>query len=1537
MNELNEKAEAIAIVGMDGRFPGARNVDEFWHNLLNQRETIDRFNATELDHSVPGELRNSPDYVRVRGRMPEADCFDAEFFGISPREAEMLDPQQRVFLEMCWRALEDAGYAPGTHDALTGVFGGMSNNTYLDAHVRAHPEVLARFGDLSAMIANEKDYLTTRVAYKLDLRGPCINVTTACSTSLVAVCHAVNSLLDYQCDLALAGGVAISCPQERGYLYQEGSIYSADGRCRPFDASAAGTVFSNGGGVVVLKRLSEAQQDGDFIHAVIRGVAMNNDGAGKVSFTAPGVDGQAQVISMAQQMADIDPRSISYIEAHGTGTSLGDPIEVAALTQAFRENTAEKGFCGIGSVKGNIGHLDAASGMAGLIKTTRALREKTIPPTLNFDAPNPQLQLEDSPFRIVHECEEWAAGEQPRRAAVSSFGLGGTNAHVVLEEAPPPVPSAPVDAHQLLVLSARTPAALDRSRQALAKCLGNYPDINIADAAWTLQTGRHEFDERLAIAVRDAQDAAERLASNEAGQVRKGNAGYPPEQVVFMFPGQGSQRLGMIERLYEEQPVVRDIVDRCADSLRDVLEFDLRDIMFGRNDNADELLDETQYTQPALFVVEYALAKLWMQWGVQPAVLLGHSIGEFAAAALAGVFELEDAARIVVERGRLMQQQAAGSMLSVRLSAEELEPWLIPGVSIAAMNAPGLSVVSGEDAAIARLQHRLEAEKIACTVLRTSHAFHSVMMEPVVAQFEEYLRAIPMHAPRMTVVSTVTGKTLTGDESTDPAYWSRQLREPVCFMKALQGARALHNGSQLYLEVGPGIAASTFATQTFADEDNVDVVASLGRNNDRNDEAALLLSTAGRLWTQGIKLDWQTMHTGARRARLPLPTYSFERTRYWLDTAPASATAPAAASTDTRAIRDDEPQVAPAECRPLNEQVAEMLAEISGIASADIDADKAFTELGLDSLLLTQFSQALRKRFGVRLRFRQMLVEHNTLNGILALLKDEGHGDAESAQASRPPSENSGTKKTPAPAARVSHETTQALTSAQQQFLEDLCRRYTWRTSGSKAFVRTHRGHLADPRTVSGFDPILKEMVYPVVAEFSSGSRVQDVDGNSYIDLVNGFGSTLLGHSPPFVTEAIRKQLKHGYATGPQTPLAGRVARLFQALTGNERVTFCTTGSEAVQAALRVARTVTGRDRIVMFEGDYHGSFDEVLVHRTPDGGTRAAAPGVPHSLVQNIEILEYGKPESLQRIAEIGESIAAIIVEPVQDRHPERFSSDFLRKLRELATQQQCALIFDEMVTGFRVHPGGAQGLLDIRADLAVYGKACGGGLPLGVLAGSKRFMDALDGGDWQYSDDSAPQAEMTFLAGTHVRHPLVLAAAEATLLHLQEAGPSLQRDLADRTAQLVAELEDHCTRIGAPLTFRTFSSWFTFDIPASVPYGQLLYFRLRAGGIHVCEGRLCFLSTAHTDADLAQISRAFREAIEEMRDAGFFENAEPERAQAVQPRGEAEVQPVETPSAGSKPRPDARLGRRPDGQPGWFIPDPERPGRYRELRQHH
>lgn len=1478
--------EAIAIIGMDGRFPGADSVDEYWQNLLAGRETIERLDAKMLDPSVPREWLARPDYVPARGILRDADCFDAAFFDIPPREAEVTDPQQRVFLEMCWRALEHSGYAPGTHRALCGVFAGMSYNTYFNAHVAKHPEILAGYGDIPALVANEKDYLATRVGYKLDLRGPCINVSTACSTSLVAICHAYNSLLDYQCDIALAGGISVLCPQERGYVYQEGSIYSPDGHCRPFDADARGTVFGNGGGVVVLKRLSEAVADGDTIHAVIRGAAMNNDGAGKVSFTAPGVEGQSEVIQMAQELAGVRADDIGYVEAHGTGTTLGDPIEIAALTRAFRRHTDDCGFCGIGSVKGNIGHLDAASGVAGLIKTVLALREGRIPGTMHFSRPNPALALEETPFRVIDTACEWQPRQgTPRRAAVSSFGLGGTNAHVVLEEAPAAEASSPARDCELLVLSAKTDAALDRARAALARQLREHEEKNFSDIAFTLQQGRQAFAHRLAVAARDHAEAADILGGKAGGRLRRGLAGSEPPRVVFLFPGQGSQYAGMCARLYEAEPQVRDIIDRCAVALHGVLEFDLRDVMFDRIDNASELLDETAYTQPALFAAEYALARLWMQWGIEPAALIGHSIGEFVAATLADVFSPEDAVRAVAERARLMQACDTGSMLSVRLSEAALRERLDPDIELAAVNAPELCVVSGSDAAIQRFCKRLEADDIVCRVLRTSHAFHSAMMEPAANAFRDFMQGVPLHAPARTVISTLTGREMTADIATDPEYWSRQLREPVRFLDALRAARSDADDA-VFLEAGPGIAGATFASQAFADDARVKITGSLGRQAGKDPELSSLLDAAGQLWTHGLPLDWQAMRGDERRRRVPLPAYAFERTRHWLDSRGESAVAASPVKpADTGSSATQE---------PLAERIARLLADISGVAVDDEQYETRFTDMALDSLFLTQFGQALKARFGVELRFREMLAEYNTVAAIAALIEKQNPP----APASQPAAAESSPQATAAtlPAARQPDNDVRALTGSARTYARDLARRYTWRTSGSKAFARTHRGHLAD--TGSGIDPACREMAYPIVIQSASGSHFQDIDGNAWIDLANGGGSGLLGHSAPAVTDAVRQQLRRGYDAALLTPLAGRVARQLQALTGCERAAFCTTEADALRAGLCVARQITGRNRIAMFGGDRHGLGDA------------------------HADDLVYGSDAAIREINDHGNTLAAIVVEPVPLLNPERHSIAFLRSLRDAATACGAVLIFDETTTGFRAHPGGIQGMSGIRADLSIFGRACGGGLPLGVLAGGARFLDAIDGGDFASADAVPP--------GLLTREPLALAAAEAVLGHLLQSGPGLQESLNARTAQFVAALERIADETGAPVRFRRFASWFLVDVDDRVPGAELLYCRLRAGGVHVREGQPCFLGTAHSDADLAEVRGVFRDAVTEMRAAGFFDGIETGTPPAPEPE-------AVTPGAfdpGMPPVPDARLGRRPDGQPGWFVPDPERPGRYRELR---
>ncbi|NTU79349.1 MAG: SDR family oxidoreductase [Chloroflexales bacterium] len=879
-----EIPEMIAIIGMAGRFPGAPDIDALWRNLRDGVESIARLTDAELlEAGVSAGQISDPAYVKSKGVLADVDLFDAQFFGLNPSEAQLTDPQHRLFLECAWEALEDAGYDSESYAGPIGVYAGSSMNTYLSRAIDAQPGQMDSVSSYQIFVGNDKDFLPTRVSYKLNLRGPSVTIQTACSTSLVAVHQACQSLLSYQCDMALAGGVSIFFPQRAGYLYQEGMIFSPDGHCRAFDAEARGTVSGEGVGIVLLKRLAEARADGDHIYAVIRGSAINNDGAVKVGFTAPSVEGQAEVIAMAHAVAEVDPESLGYIEAHGTGTPLGDPVEIAALSKVFRAGTSRSGFCAIGSVKTNLGHLDAAAGVAGLIKTSLALSHGLLPPSLHYKEPNPAIDFAGSPFYVNAALRPWEANGSPRRAGVSSFGIGGTNAHVVLEEAPPRTPAPSARQWHLVALSARSAGALEAATANLGRHLRDYPELSLADVAYTLQVGRRAFEQRRIVVCGDAADAAGALEALPPARVyTQAPAGRP--DVVFMFTGQGAQYVDMGRGLYEDEAPFRAAVDRCAELLRPRLGLDLRDLLFPGPQAAEEAaarLGETALTQPALFVIEYALAQLWAAWGVRPAAMIGHSVGEYVAACLAGVFSLEDALALVAARGRLMQALPRGAMLAVALSEQELLP-LIEGqaLSLAASNAPRLSVISGPVEAVTALQARLGQQGVEHQLLRTSHAFHSAMMEPACAPFIGELRGLTLRAPQIPFISNVTGSWITAAEATDPAYWAAHLRRQVRFAEGLE-ALLTTGPSQILLEVGPGQTLAQLARQHPARQPGHAVLTSLRHPREQHPDVAFALTAMGRLWLHGADVDWRALYEDEQRQRVRLPTYPFERRRYW--------------------------------------------------------------------------------------------------------------------------------------------------------------------------------------------------------------------------------------------------------------------------------------------------------------------------------------------------------------------------------------------------------------------------------------------------------------------------------------------------------------------------------------------------------------------------------------------------------------------------------------------------------------------------------
>ncbi len=886
----------IAIVGLAGRFPGAAGVAELWDNLCGGVESIRVFGDEELARrGVPRRLREDPRYVPAQGMLEGSELFDAAFFGYSPREAEVLDPQQRLFLETAWEALEEAGYDPWSYPGRIAVFGGVSANEYLLRNLLTNPRVLEAAGGGQAMLGSDKDFLATRVSYKLNLGGPSLTVQTACSTSLVATHLACEALRAGRCEMALAGGASVGQPQGVGYLAVEGGILSPDGHCRAFDARARGTVGGNGVGVVVLKPLAAAVADGDHVYAVVRGTAINNDGAAKVGYTAPSVEGQARAIADAFADAGVSPDEIGYVEAHGTGTPLGDPIEVEALTRVFRAATARRRFCALGSVKTNIGHLDAAAGVTGLIKAALVLHHREIPPSLHFEEPNPRIDFAAGPFYVATELAKWREGDgRPRRAGVSSFGIGGTNAHAVLEEAPAPAErlEAPERPGHLLLLSARSREALEAATDRLAAWLAGHPEADPGDVAFTLQAGRRHFAHRRAVVARDAGDAERALAARDPERLLEGvvagDAGEPP--VVFLFPGQGAQYPGMARGLYEHQPLFRDTVDACARRLKPLLGLDLRTVLFpggGEAGEAERRLRRTELAQPALFTVEYALARLWMDRGVEPEAMLGHSIGEYVAACLAGVFSLADGLRLVAARGRLMGALPEGAMVAVPLpeaEAEDRAGAIHPDLSVAAVNAPAVTVVAGPREAVAELVRSLRADGLEPRPLHTSHAFHSAMMEPALEPFREELASVALAPARRRYLSNLTGGWIGPGEDAelpaDPEHWLRHLRRPVRLADAF--AELAREPGRVLLEVGPGRSLTALA-RAAAGGGRLVALSSLRHAKAAGDDERVLLAAAGRLWLAGAGLDWSALHRGLGRRRLSLPTYPFERRRYWVE------------------------------------------------------------------------------------------------------------------------------------------------------------------------------------------------------------------------------------------------------------------------------------------------------------------------------------------------------------------------------------------------------------------------------------------------------------------------------------------------------------------------------------------------------------------------------------------------------------------------------------------------------------------------------
>lgn len=977
--------DGVAIIGMAGRFPGAASIDELWANLCNDVESITFFSRDEVGPGIDPDLLNDPDYILARGFIEDADMFDASFFGIGPLEAKVMDPQHRVFMELSWAALENAGYDSESFPGMIGVYAGVGDNHYYPNNVLSHPDLVKTVGNFIIGYGNEKDYIATRASFALNLTGPSVSSNTGCSTTLLAVDQAFRALLDYECDIALAGGVDIYVPQKSGFLFQENGVFSKDGHCRPFDSKATGTLFNDGAGVVVLKRLSDALTNGDRIYAIIRGAAKNNDGANKVSFLAPSVVGQAKVISLAQAQANVKPEDISYIEAHGTGTPLGDPIEIEALTEVFRAQTKKKQFCLIGCIKGHIGHPTIASGVAGLIKAALCLYNEQIPATLHFKEPNPRIDFENSPFKVVNKLTPWPRSTTRRIAGVSSFGFGGTNVHVILEEAPQKTPSSPSRPKQLLLMSTKSEGSLKKCAENLRKFFQQNDDVVLADAAFTLIKGRRSFAHRQFVVCEDIFDVIGLLEKPDPLRCQSRVCEERDPQIVFMFPGQGTQYVNMGKNLYDHEPLFRETVDKCCEIIQPHLGCDLRDFLYPAPeevDKASESLKNTYYTQPALFIIEYSLSRLLMHWGIKPSATIGHSIGEFVGACLSGIFSLDDALKLVAIRGRLINERPPGSMLSVRRGASEIEKLMPENIDLAASNSPNLCVVSGSHEAVSAFEEILGTENIPCKRLHTSHAFHSVMMEPVVEIFTREVSSVNLNPPQIPLVSTAKGEWMSDEDAVNPSYWGRHLRTAVRFSDGVE--ELLKKESVVLLEVGPRTTLATLTRQHFSANKRIPVTSSLNDTHIDGAEWTALLSSLGFLWLHGVTLDWDAFYSNERRSRIPLPTYPFERKRFWLDPQPRFGKAESLGgpyeSFEAEEKGDVQEQLSPKSSEEALElHLVKSIVETTGMSLEGIDPAVTFLELGMDSLLLSQLAQKIKSDFGVKVTFSHLMRQYSNI------------------------------------------------------------------------------------------------------------------------------------------------------------------------------------------------------------------------------------------------------------------------------------------------------------------------------------------------------------------------------------------------------------------------------------------------------------------------------------------------------------------------------------------------------------------------------